>query len=160
MGQQPKTNTDVEETKKTKYARKIPPKKLIKLWKSNRCLPYFYPQCYVQNICKIFELSLEPIDCKNSAAKQQTPWVVSLWQSPLTFVWPGVPKDCWMGLIGAPSDGDWNTVWRYFVSMRLYLAIMLYSRMKENRNKKMLLCICPPPLVFETTYYIALDYWW
>ena len=27
-----------------------------------------------------------------SAAKQQTSWVVSLWWSPLTFVWPGVPK--------------------------------------------------------------------
>ena len=53
----------------------------------------------------------------------------SLWRSPLTFVWPGVPKDCWMGLIGAPSDGDWNAIWRYFVSMRLHLAILLYSWM-------------------------------
>ena len=29
---------------------------------------------------------------QNSAAKQQISWVVSLWQSPLTFVWPGAPK--------------------------------------------------------------------
>ena len=41
----------------------------------------------------------------NSAAKQQISWVVSLWLSPLTFVWPGIPKDGWLGLIGAPSDG-------------------------------------------------------
>ena len=29
-------------------------------------------------------------------------------------------------LIGAPSDGDQNTIWRYFVSMRLCLAMLLY----------------------------------
>ena len=62
----------------------------------------------------------------NSAAKQQISWVVSLWRLPLTFVWPGVPKDGWLGLIGAPSDGDRNAIWRYFVSMRLYIAMLLY----------------------------------
>ena len=48
------------------------------------------------------------IRCAYLAAEQQTSWVVSLWRSPLTFVWPGVPKDHWLGLIGAPSDDDRN----------------------------------------------------
>ena len=61
------------------------------------------------------------------AAKQQKSWVVSLWWSPLTFVWPGVPKDCWMGLIGTPSDSDRIAIWQYLVSMRLQLATLLYS---------------------------------
>ena len=43
-------------------------------------------------------------------SKQQITWVVSLWRSLLTFVWPGIPKDGWLGLIGAPSDGDWNAI--------------------------------------------------
>ena len=30
--------------------------------------------------------------CRHLAANQQISWVVSLWRSPLTFVWPGVPK--------------------------------------------------------------------
>ena len=38
----------------------------------------------------------------NSAAKQQISWVVSLWRSPLTFVWPGIPKQC---ATIAPSSG-------------------------------------------------------
>jgi hypothetical protein len=46
----------------------------------------------------------------HSAAKQQISWVVSFWRSPLTFVLPGIPKDGWLGLIGAPSDGDWNAI--------------------------------------------------
>ena len=49
--------------------------------------------------------------CKYLTAKQETSYVVSLLQSPLTFVWPGVPKDCWMELIGAPSEGDRNAIW-------------------------------------------------
>ena len=30
----------------------------------------------------------------NSATKQQISWVVYVWLSPITFVWPGVPKQC------------------------------------------------------------------
>ena len=64
-----------------------------------------------------------------SAAKQQISWVVSLRRTPLTSVWPGVPKDGWLGLIRAPSDSDWNAIWRYIASMRLYLAMLLCSWM-------------------------------
>ena len=93
-----------------------------------------------------------------SAAKQQISWVVSLWWSPLTFVWPGVPNDRWLGLIGAPSDGDWDAIWRYFVSMRLYLAMLLYvsivflskvrSLMTESKqiNLRQKLTLCYPML--------------
>ena len=78
----------------------------------------------------VLQGSLKNLD--NSAAKQQISWVVSLWRLPLTFVWPGVPKDCWLGLIGAPSDGDWNAIWWYFVSMRLYLAMLLYVSISKS----------------------------
>ena len=37
----------------------------------------------------------------NSAAKQQISWVVSLWRSPLTFVWPGDLIQC---VTTAPSS--------------------------------------------------------
>ena len=37
----------------------------------------------------------------NSAAKQQISLVVSVWQSPFIFVWPGVPKQ---GMTTAPSS--------------------------------------------------------
>ena len=57
-----------------------------------------------------------------SAAKQQSLWIVSLWRSPLTFSWPGVPKDCWLGLIEAPSDGDQNAIGRcMFLQHRQHL---------------------------------------
>ena len=93
-----------------------------------------HPCCYyLVNLWPFRRLLQQKTMKFHSAAKQQTSWVVSLWQSPLTFVWPGVPKDCWLGLIGAPSDGDWNAIWWYFVSIRLYLAMLLYSWIALNQ---------------------------
>ena len=80
----------------------------------------------------------------NSAAKQQSLWVVSLWRSPLIFVWPGDPKDRWLGLIGAPSDGDWNAIWWYFVSMRLYLAMLFSSRIDDKKGLILMQLFSPP----------------
>ena len=71
------------------------------------------------------------------AAKQQILMVVSLWRSPLTFVWPVVPKYFWLVLIRVPSDCDWNTIWLYFVSMRLHLAMLLYVWMKSKAHLKL-----------------------
>ena len=69
-----------------------------------------------------------------SAAKPQISWVVSLWWSPLTFVWPGVPKDYWLGLIGASSNSGWKAIWRYI----LYIdKICCYtSQLKSKANLK------------------------
>ena len=43
---------------------------------------------------------------KHLAARQQKSWVVSLWPWPLTFVWPGVPKDCWY----TPRQNVWSVL--------------------------------------------------
>ena len=52
----------------------------------------------------------------------------SLWRSPLTFVWPGIPKVGWLGLIRAPSNGDRNAIWWYFALIQLLFSsrIVLY----------------------------------
>ena len=50
-----------------------------------------------------------------SAAKQQISWFVSLWRSPLTFVWPGVSKRL-LALAGTV----WSTIWRWSV-MELFI---------------------------------------
>ena len=67
----------------------------------------------------LFFITVKVSRILTSAAKQQGSWVVFLWRSPLTFVWPGISKDCWMGLIRAPSDGDWNAIWWYFALIQL-----------------------------------------
>ena len=38
------------------------------------------------------------------AAKQQISWIVSLWRSPLTFVWPGVPKQWTITALSSQSE--------------------------------------------------------
>ena len=47
---------------------------------------------------------------------------------------PGVPKDCWLGLIRASSNSDWNAIWRYI----LYIdKICCYtSQLKSKANLK------------------------
>ena len=66
------------------------------------------------------------------ATKQQISWVVSLWQSPLTFVWPGVPKDCWLKLIVAPSDVDWNAIWRYVPCIDEIVPSYVFVQLNSN----------------------------
>ena len=52
------------------------------------------------------------------ALKQKKSLVVSLWQSQLTFVWPGIPKQ--PATIAQSSQSERHLM--VFVSMRLYLA--------------------------------------
>ena len=53
-----------------------------------------------------------------SAAKQQISWVFSLWRSPLTFAWPGFPKQ--RGLQRHLANR--NAIWQHFRLMRFYLV--------------------------------------
>ena len=55
---------------------------------------------------------------EHSAAKQQISWVVSLWQS-LLFD-QGFPNNTWL----QRHLANRNAIWQYFVSMRLYLAML------------------------------------
>ena len=74
-------------------------------------------------------------DSTDSTVKQQISWVVSLWQSALTFVWPGIPKDGWLGLIGASLDGDQNAIQWYFSLIQLLFSSQFRSFFKVQRSK-------------------------
>ena len=72
------------------------------LWLSYDLALTLDPIKVIPNYCHFVVLPLLPLVAAlylkgekighNSAAKQQISWVVSLWRSPLTFVWPGIPK--------------------------------------------------------------------
>ena len=85
-------NMDPDEFESYTSGKKVPLGKFF--WQSyNSVLHISVPHVLVfalnsQNIRDLnFQWNIE-----YSAAKQQISWVVSLWRSPLTFVWPGVPK--------------------------------------------------------------------
>ena len=94
---------------------------------------------------------------KYSAAKQQISWIVSLWRSPLTFVWPGVPKQC---TTTAPSSQSERHLTVFCIDeilpgyvvylvngFNIYLSTLCWG---QSPVQVMPVRLCLPLLVFST----------